>query len=169
MSDPTPAPNSPEALAKAAKVKSYFMLIVGVNLALIAIALWPRGEAKPAPVPAVGTLAPGSQHDLELLLDNALTDYNSLEGERFLRFFSTAAQPPADAAFFDRVIKGIYHHEFGAVFSKKLIPGETSLDADYGMLVYEAQCKKRPAVKLSVNFQRDSGVLKIVQWRMEKL
>ncbi len=170
MSEPTPALNSPEAKAKAAKVKSYFMLIVAVNLALIGIVMWPRGEKKKMP-PASGLIAAprtGLQ-SMEQIFENALTAYNTLDSEKFLLCFSPTALPPANAAFFENIIKGLYHYEYGAVAGKKPIPGETSPDANFGMLVYEAQCKKRPAVKLSVNFRRENGDLKIVQWRMEKL
>ncbi len=170
MSDPTPAPNSPEAKAKAAKVKSYFMLIVAANIALIAIVLWPREDAgKPAATPKFDSASTTSMQSMENIFDTAVAGYNGLESEKFLLCFSPTAEPPANAAFFENVIKGLYHHEFGAVLAKRLIPGETSPDADFGMLVYETQCKKRNAVKLSVNFRRESGDLKIVQWRMEKL
>ncbi len=170
MSDSTPAPNSPEAKAKAAKVKSYFMLIVAVNIALIGIVMWPRGEKKKTP-PAASQVAPPrtSPQSMEQIFDNALAAYNTFDSEKFLRCFSPTAQPAANAAFFENIIKGLYHQEYGTVTGKKPIPSETSADANFGMLVYEAQCKKRAAVKLSVNFRRENGDLKIVQWRMEKL
>ena len=179
MPDPTSAPNSPEARLKAQKIKNIFMLIAALNLALIAIAFWPGstgkkkdvapGNALSAPMPGLSAPAQKNPHEMELIFDSTLPGYDSLDSGKFLRFFSPTAQPAPTAAFFSDVIKGLYHHEFGAVVSKKLIPGETSSDPDNGMLVYETQCKKRPAVKLSVNFRREGGDLKIVQWRMEKL
>ena len=166
-------PNTPEAKKLARKVGDIFYWIAAANIVLVAIVFWPRAE-KPFPPDelaapaAASTPTPAAMHDMESAFTNALADFNAKDETRFASHFSAQAVPPMDTHFFQKVIVGIYHLEFGEVLSKKINNTETAADADYGMLVYEVDCKKQAKVKLSVNFRREGGVMKIVQWRMEK-
>ena len=167
-------PNSPEAKKLARKVSDLFLCIAAANIVLIAIALWPRGgkseqQTTTATQTQTDIAMPSATHDMETALASAIADYNAKDETRFAAHFSKKAEPPMDAHVFKNLITGIYHDEFGDVLSKTLSTAESSADPDFGMLVYIAECKKRPKVKLSINFRRENRVMKIVQWRMEKL
>lgn len=166
-------PNTPEARKLARKTAEIFYWIAAANIVLIAIVLWPRGEKKEQPAaaaePQANTAAPGATRDMEAALTGALAAYNAKSETEFTRHFSAQAVPAMDARIFQSLIVGVYHQEFGEVLSKTLSNAETSADPDFGMLVHVVACKKRPKAKLSVNFHRENGVMKIVQWRMEKL
>ena len=167
-------PNSPEAKKLARKVSDLFLCIAAANIVLIAIVLWPRGgkseqQTTTATQSQTDIAMPSATHDMETALASAIADYNAKDETRFAAHFSKKAEPPMDAHVFKNLITGIYHDEFGDVLSKTLSTAESSADPDFGMLVYIAECKKRPKVKLSINFRRENRVMKIVQWRMEKL
>jgi hypothetical protein len=169
-------PNSPEAKKLARKVSDLFLCIAAANIVLIAIVLWARGGKSEQPTTTAtqtqtqtDTATPNATHDMEAALSSAIADYNAKDETRFAAHFSKKAEPPMDAHVFKNLIAGIYHDEFGDVLSKTLSPTESSADPDFGMLVYIVECKKRPKAKLSINFRRENGVMKIVQWRMEKL
>ena len=167
-------PNSPEAKKLARKVSDLFLCIAAANIVLIAIVLWPRGgkseqQTTTATQTQTDIAMPSATHDMETALASAIADYNAKDETRFAAHFSKKAEPPMDAHVFKNLITGIYHDEFGDVLSKTLSTPESSADPDFGMLVYIAECKKRPKVKLSINFRRENRVMKIVQWRMEKL
>lgn len=167
-------PNSPEAKKLARKVSDLFLCIAAANIVLIAIVLWPRGgkseqQTTTATQTQTDIAMPSATHDMETALASAIADYNAKDETRFAAHFSKKAEPPMDAHVFKNLITGIYHDEFGDVLSKTLSTAESSADPDFGMLVYIAECKKRPKVKLSINFRRENRVMKIVQWRMEKL
>ena len=167
-------PNSPEAKKLARKVSDLFLCIAAANIVLIAIVLWPRGgkseqQTTTATQTQTDIAMPSATHDMETALASAIADYNAKDETRFAAHFSKKAEPPMDAHVFKNLIAGIYHHEFGDVLSKTLSTAESSADPDFGMLVYIVECKKRPKAKLSINFHRENRVMKIVQWRMEKL
>lgn len=166
-------PNTPEAKKLARKTAEIFYWIAAVNIVLIAIVLWPRGEKKEQPAavaePQTNATTPNAIRDMETVLTGALAGFNAKDEAQFASHFSAQAVPPMDAHIFQNLIVGIYHQEFGEVLSKTLSNAETSADPDFGMLVYNVACKKRPKAKLSVNFHRENGVMKIVQWRMEKM
>lgn len=129
--------------------------------------------AVPAPAtPAAATPAPkidpAAVKPLELLLDKALVAYNSGNAASFFTDFAASATPPAEARVFTAVFQGVYKAEFGKYISKKVNVKETVPDPNRGVLVYDAVFEKKK-VKLSANFLRESGRLKIVQIRMEKL
>lgn len=167
-------PNTPEAKELARKVSNLFLCIAAANIVFIAIVLWPRGDkTEQKTAAAVSSQAeaarPDATRDMEVTLDAALAGYHAKDEAEFSKHFSTQAEPRLDSRVFQNLIVGVYHHEFGDVLSKTLSNAESSTDPDSGMLVYIVECKKRPKAKLSVNFRGENGVMKIVQWRMEKL
>jgi len=119
-------------------------------------------EATPPP-----KLSPAAVALLEEILEPALAGYNAGKAEVLFAHFASTAQPPPNERTFRAVFEGVYKKEFGKVLSKKLITKETEPDPNYGVLVYDATCEKRK-VRLSVNFVREGGALKIAQIRMEK-
>ena len=166
-------PNSPDAKRLARKTAEIFYWIAAANIVLVVFVFWPRSEKPEQPAATTttqtNTVAPGATHDMETVLAGALAGYNAKDAAKFTTHFSGQAVPPMDARIFQNLIVGVYHQEFGEVLSKTLSNAETSADPDFGMLVYSVECRKRPKAKLSVNFHRENGAMKIVQWRMEKL
>ena len=166
-------PNTPEAKKLARKTAEIFYWFAAANIVLVVFVFWPRSEKPAQPAAATqaqaNTVTPSATHDMEAVLASALTEYHAKNAVRFASHFSKQAVPPMDARVFQNLIVGVYHQEFGEVLSKTLNNAETAADPDFGMLVYSVECKKRPKAKLSVNFHRENGAMKIVQWRMEKL
>lgn len=161
------APNSPEAKRAAQKVRTVFLLIAAANILLIALMMWPRTKApEPDKAPTPQQLA---VKEMEAISDAVLAAYNAKDAAKFAASFSPNAVPPANDDYFQRIVVGVYHDAFGEVTSKKMNEKETNADPDYGMLVYDAECKKHQKSKLSVNFRRENGALKVMQWRLEKL
>jgi hypothetical protein len=109
-----------------------------------------------------------AMHEMERVNDKVIAAYNDHDAARFAEVFSPTAVPPPNDDYFRNVIMGLYHEEFGGITGKKLT-GETNLDLNHGMLVYEITCKKGIRAKISTNFRRESGQLRVVQWRMEKM
>ena len=119
------------------------------------------------PATPAAQLIPAEVKPFEAILDEALDAYNAEDAARFLACFGKAAMPPAEPRVFAAVFVGVYQSEFGDYVSKQLNTKETVPDADRGVLVYDAVFDKRK-VKLSANFLREQGALKLVQIRMEK-
>ena len=175
-----PEPNSPEARRAAQKVRNVFYFIALANIVLIAVVMWPRPkpplskpdkdikEASPAPevVPAVENRQ--AMQEMEAVNERLLSAYRERDAERFAQEFSAQAIPPVNEDYFRKIVIGLYYEEFGDITGRKLT-GETSADPNYGMLVYEITCSKRIRAKISTNFRRENGALKVIQWRMEKM
>ena len=107
--------------------------------------------------------------ELAVMLDKALNAYNAGDqAALFADFASTAAPPPSDRIFTE-LFEGFYKVEFGKIVALRLNTRETNPDPDFGMLVYDAQCERQPLAKVSANFLRENGTLKIVQVRFEKV
>ena len=105
----------------------------------------------------------------EKVLDKALAAYNADDATAFNANFAKAAHPPADEHTFRALFDGIYRPEFGSYTSKALLPAESVPDPNYGQLTYNATFAKRARVKMSADFVREDGGLKIVQLRLEKM
>ncbi len=166
-------PNSPEARRAAQKVKNGFMFLAALNLVLIAVAVWPSKKSKPpetVPPPAIE--APPSQtvaDEMNRVLDAAMKAWEQRDAKAFYSQFAAAYVPADSAAVFERLFLGVYADEFGAITAKTLVPKESTGDPDFGMLVFNAECTKHPKARLSANFIRENGQLKLAQIRMEKL
>ena len=103
------------------------------------------------------------------VLGKALSAYNAGDqAALFAEFASTATPAPSDRIFTE-LFEGFYKVEFGKVTALRLNPRETNPDPDAGLLVYDAQCERQPLAKISANFLRENGALKIVQVRFEKV
>ena len=123
--------------------------------------------ATPAPATPDPKIVEKSQ-PLEAVLDKALAAYNGGDAAAFGAGFSKAAIPPASAEIFQTIYEDIYKADLGGFVSRKLNWRETTPDADHALLVCDAKFEKAPNVKVSANFTRDGGALKIVQLRFEK-
>ena len=171
-------PNSPEALRAAQKVKNGFMFLAALNLVLIAVAVWPSKKPSPpentAPenTPPQVAATPGAQtieDEMKQVFDAAMKAWEQRDAKAFYSQFAAAYVPADSTAVFDRIFTGVYADEFGAIRSKILNAKEGSTDPDFGMLVFNAECTKHPKARLSANFIRENGQLKLAQLRMEKL
>ena len=166
-------PNSPEARRAAQKVKNGFMFLAALNLVLIAVAVWPSKKApqtETAPPPA--TESPTGQNaadEMNRVFDAAMNAWEHRDAKAFYAQFATAYVPADSVAVFDRLFLGVYADEFGAITTKTLVLKESNGDPDFGMLVFNAECTKHPKARLSANFIRENGQLKLAQIRMEKL
>ena len=146
-------------------------------LALAAFALSALTACKKAapPAPAETTAAKpdpkvlAAVRELTAVLDKALTAYNAGDQAAFFANFATTATPPPSERIFTELFEGFYKVEFGKIIALRLNPKETNPDPDFGMLVYDAQCERQPLAKVSANFLRENGALKIVQVRFEKV
>ncbi len=166
-------PNSPEARRAAQKVKNGFMFLAALNLVLIAVAVWPSKKAPPSentPPPAAAIpLTESGETEMKRVFDTAMTAWQQRDAKAFYAQFATAYVPADFPAVFDRLFLGVYANEFGTITAKLLVPKESNGDPEFGMLVFNAECTKHPKARLSANFTRENGQLKLAQLRMEKL
>jgi hypothetical protein len=131
--------------------------------------------ATPTPAPEEKPIAPADAQAAEVLreltpiLDKALAAYNAGDQRALFADFATAATPPPSDRIFQELFEGYYKKDFGRLTALRLYPQETVPDADYGMLVYLAQCERVKLAKVSANFIRENGAPKIVQIRIEKV
>jgi hypothetical protein len=137
----------------------------------------PPESAAPAPSATVEEkpIAPGdvkaaeALRELTPIFDKALTAYNAGDRAALFADFATTATPAPSERIFQELFEGYYKKEFGRLTALRLYPQETVPDADYGMLVYLAQCERNKIAKVSANFIRENGAPKIVQIRIEKV
>ena len=107
--------------------------------------------------------------ELAVMLDKALNAYNAGDQTALFADFASTATPPPSDRIFTELFMGFYKTEFGKIGALHLNMKETNPDPDFGMLVYDAQCERQPQAKVSANFIRENGALKIVQMRFEKV
>ena len=106
---------------------------------------------------------------LAAVLDKALSAYNAGDQAALFADFASTATPAPSDRIFTELFEGFYKVEFGRIVALRLNPKETNPDPDFGLLVYDAQCERQPLAKVSANFLRENGALKIVQVRFEKV
>lgn len=166
-------PNSPEARRAAQKVKNGFMFLAALNLTLIAVAVWPSGEKKPAetmqPPANEAPPSPNAADEMNRVLDAAMNAWEQRDAKAFYAQFATAHVPADSVAVFDRLFLGVYADEFGAITAKTFVPKESTADGELGTLAFNAECTKHPKARLTANFVRENGQFKLSQIRMEKL
>ena len=107
--------------------------------------------------------------ELAAMLGKALSAYNAGDQAALFSDFASTATPLPSDRIFTELFEGFYKAEFGKIVALRLNPKETNPDPDFGMLVYDAQCERQPLAKVSANFIRENGALKIVQLRFEKV
>ncbi len=106
---------------------------------------------------------------LEAILDKVLKAYNAGDARAFWADAATKATPPPTPGTFKSLFEDYYKADFGKYLAKTLINGETFPDPALGVIVYEAKFEKRPKVKVSANFTREDGALRLMQIRFEKM
>ena len=113
--------------------------------------------------------APTAVRELAAILDKALSAYNAGDQAALFADFGSSATPAPSDRIFTELFEGFYKAEFGRIVALRLNPLESNPDPDSGMLVYDARCERQPLAKVSANFLREDGALKIVQVRFEKV
>lgn len=163
--------NTPEARRAASKVFNGFMLLAAANIIIIALVMWPRGDApeKPAPSPVVTPSTETLESEMQRVFDTAMVAWGKGDATAFYAQFAAKYVPADPVNLFQRVFAGVYGDEFGKIKAMKLNARESSGDSDYGMFVFDAECEKQPKARLSANFLREAGQLKLAQIRLEKL
>lgn len=129
----------------------------------------------PAKVARSETPSPQSVPGPELLkafqvpISRVLGSYNSSDVAGLRRQFSSRAPGLADEAAFRRLFVGYYLEELGRVKEVRLVPAASNFDPDNAMLVFATAFERWPLVKMSANFTREDGSLKLLQLRFEKV
>ena len=156
-------------------VKNFRLSVSGLAFAAFAFsALTACKKTTPEPPKDTAAATPDPKllaavRELAAVLDKALSAYNAGgQAALFADFASTATPAPSDRIFTE-LFEGFYKVEFGKIVALRLNTRETNPDPDFGMLVYDAQCERQPLAKVSANFLRENGALKIVQVRFEKV
>ena len=110
--------------------------------------------------------APEVMKGLEEKVDKMLKAYNDNDWKAF---FTDYAKSMAALAT-EPTYKMLYGDKgFGKFVSKKLIDKETVSANDTPLLVYEAEFEKEKKVKISVNFTKEDGQLKVMQVQFNKM
>lgn len=105
---------------------------------------------------------------MEKVLAPALAAYQEGDFKALHGLFAKAAPGMSDVAVVDRIFMKFYREKFGRLKAVRLSPKESTLDADRGMLVYDAALENAYA-KLSANFLRENGQLRLMQIRFEEI
>ena len=132
-----------------------------------------KRSAKPVVLESVAATPdpqpPAALRELATILGKALSAYNAGDQAALFADFATTATPAPSDRIFTELFEGFYKAEFGRIVALRLNPLESNPDPDSGMLVYDARCERQPLAKVSANFLRENGSLKIVQVRFEKV
>ncbi len=142
-------------------------LLAGAGIFVLAQQTFPPTAAAPIATPRL--IDPNALPPLVKVLDAALVAYNGSDSGAFLALFAHDARPPATEHTYKAIFEGIYREEFGKFVSGSVIPSETEPSPNYGQIVYAASFEKRAHVKVSADLIEESGALKIVQLRFEKM
>jgi hypothetical protein len=105
---------------------------------------------------------------LEKVLAPALKAYQAGDARALYGLFAKAAPGVGDVKTVERVFLNYYREKFGALKAVRLSPAESAVDLDRGMLVYDALFEKAQA-KLSANFLREDGEIRLMQLRIEEI
>ena len=105
---------------------------------------------------------------LDTMIEKAMTAYNAGDSKAFFADYAKLMESIATPATFDALYKNGAMKEHGKFVSRKLIAGESVVEGETPLLVYEAKFEKSARVKLSVNFMQEDGKPKLMQVTIEK-
>ena len=105
---------------------------------------------------------------LDAIVEKAMKAYNEGDAKAFFADYAKLLSAVATPATFDALYKNGALKEFGKYVSKKLIAGQSVVEGETPLLVYEAKFEKNPRVKLAVNFMQEEGKPKVMQVTIEK-
>jgi len=110
----------------------------------------------------------GALASLEPMIDKALEGYNKKDSKAFFADYAKKMASIATDQVFNTMYMDDYMKNLGKYKSKTLIKKETVLMGDFPLVVYTAEMEKGKA-KISVNFTKEEGSAKIMQFRIDKL
>lgn len=146
----------------------FFLFSAALGL-LIAGRILAADRARPTPAPAPPVPPSAAQlRELAPVLDRALAAYNADDAKAFLAEMASSAPGIRQPGVYQRLFEEFYKVEFGSFVSKVIDPKESNPDRDWAVLVYRAKFTKQEA-KLSANFARENGAVKLMQLRIEKI
>ena len=105
---------------------------------------------------------------LDAIVEKAMKGYNDGDAKVFFADYAKLLAAVATPATFDALYKNAALKEFGKFVSKKLVAGQSVVEGETPLLVYEAKFEKNPRVKLAVNFMQEEGKPKVMQVTIEK-
>ena len=105
---------------------------------------------------------------LDAIVEKAMKAYNEGDSKAFFADYAKLLETVATPATFDALYKNGAMKEHGKFVSRKLIVGESVVEGETPLLVFEAKFEKTPRVKLSVNFMQEEGKPKLMQVTIEK-
>ena len=105
---------------------------------------------------------------LDAIVEKAMKAYNDGDSKAFFADYAKLLSAVATPATFDALYKNGALKEFGKFVSKKLVAGQSVIEGETPLLVYEAKFEKNPRVKLAVNFMQEEGKPKVMQVTIEK-
>ena len=105
---------------------------------------------------------------LDAIVENAMKGYNAGDSKIFFTDYAKSLSAVATPAMFDALYTNMAMKEFGKYVSKKLIAGESVVEGETPLLVFEAKFEKNPKVKLSINFLQEEGKPKLMQVTIAK-
>ena len=159
-----PTPITPEGKRAAERIRTIFYSIAAANLVLVAIVIW-LGAARKAEPPDARARAVA---EMEAVFGRALAAYNTADGEGFLACFSAKTGAATGAALFWTKIETEQRRYFGSISVNGLAAPPKADDGNAGTLVYGVTCERRLRLKLRAGFARESGEMKLIEWRIEQ-
>ena len=115
-----------------------------------------------------GIHAADAPKPLDTMIEKAMTAYNAGDSKAFFADYAKLMESIATPATFEALYKNGAMKEHGKFVSRKLIAGESVVEGETPLLVYEAKFEKSARVKLSVNFMQEGGKPKLMQVTIEK-
>lgn len=148
------------------------ILIAAVSLSCTSGALMAAPEV-PAATPTVDASAvpaalPGEPVDLkaiDAIVDKALAAFNSGDFKAFYADYSKSMSAVATEQAFKTLYVDMYMNTYGKYQSRTLLKDQSVLIPENPMplAVFEGVFEKNPKVKISVNFAKEEGGLKVIQ------
>jgi hypothetical protein len=135
--------------------------------------MWPFGKSEEpdagSPSNKAIPVAENLSSEMQSVLGAAMKAWERRDAAAFYSEFAAKYVPADSTAVFERLFAGVYADEFGKIGTLQFNARESSGDPDFGMLVFQVECEKHPKARLSANFVRENGKLKLAQIRLEKL
>lgn len=105
---------------------------------------------------------------LDAMVEKTMKAYNDQDSKAFFADYAKAMSAIASPAMFDALYKNMALKEFGKYVSKSFIAGQSVVQGETPLLVFEAKFEKNPKVKLAFNFMQEDGKPKVMQVTIEK-
>lgn len=122
-----------------------------------------------AAFPSLPALAASLQDNfkvLDPLVGKAMAAYNAKNWKNFYAGWADQVKSIQTELAFSSMYVGMYHKQYGAFKSRKLVEAKSTFNDMMGLLVYNAEFSAKKG-QLSVNFFKEGGKYKIQQIRID--